>query len=289
MSSAPTATTSSTSHATAWSLCQYWPLPEYVSAGISTTAASASGDDESDIEFSEQSAGVMADIAHPSRSSLWPAVDASPDVPAHAPAPVGAGGGGFEITGDEIDDEIREVFLEEFEEEIDNLDKMLPAWRAAPEDMETLRPIRRVFHTLKGSGRLVGAKTLGEFSWKSRPCSTACSTARARRVRPSSPWSTRRSTPCRNCRPPCVAKPPSTPTSTGCRRWPIASLQARRRSTPRRTLDRAGRVCGRGGRLPPMDVPGRSCRRRSIHRRRVDRSGPAGNPRHRGRRAPGHR
>ena len=32
--------------------------------------------------------------------------------------------------------------------------------------MEKLRPIRRVFHTLKGSGRLVGAKTLGEFAWK---------------------------------------------------------------------------------------------------------------------------
>ena len=28
-----------------------------------------------------------------------------------------------------------------------------------------LRPIRRVFHTLKGSGRLVGARRLGEFSW----------------------------------------------------------------------------------------------------------------------------
>ena len=43
---------------------------------------------------------------------------------------------------------------------------MLPPWRAAPDDIERLRPIRRVFHTLKGSGRLVGAKTLGEFSWK---------------------------------------------------------------------------------------------------------------------------
>src|SRR3546814_19579940 len=28
------------------------------------------------------------------------------------------------------------------------------------------RPIRRVFHTLTGSGRLVGARALGEFSWK---------------------------------------------------------------------------------------------------------------------------
>src|SRR5690606_15718654 len=89
--------------------------------------------------------------------------DASAAPPA-APAAVIAGG--FETTGDEIDDEIREVFLEEFGEEIDNLDQMLPVWRERPDDLERLRPIRRVFHTLKGSGRLVGARALGEFSWK---------------------------------------------------------------------------------------------------------------------------
>ncbi|KFN45631.1 Hpt domain-containing protein, partial [Arenimonas metalli] len=73
---------------------------------------------------------------------------------------------GFDGTSDEIDDEIREVFLEEFQEEIGNLEQLLPTWRKQPDNMEQLRPIRRVFHTLKGSGRLVGAKSLGEFSWK---------------------------------------------------------------------------------------------------------------------------
>ncbi len=73
---------------------------------------------------------------------------------------------GFDVANDDIDDEIREIFLEEFEEEIENLRHLLPAWRAAPDNIEALYPIRRVFHTLKGSGRLVGAKTLGEFSWK---------------------------------------------------------------------------------------------------------------------------
>jgi chemosensory pili system protein ChpA (sensor histidine kinase/response regulator) len=74
--------------------------------------------------------------------------------------------GGFDGDASDIDDEIREVFLEEFDEEIVNLRQLLPTWRANPDDLERLRPIRRVFHTLKGSGRLVGAKTLGEFSWK---------------------------------------------------------------------------------------------------------------------------
>ena len=61
--------------------------------------------------------------------------------------------GSFDATSDEIDDEIREVFSEEFEEEIGNLEQLLPPWRSAPSNPELLRPIRRVFHTLKGSGR----------------------------------------------------------------------------------------------------------------------------------------
>ncbi|MBB5863942.1 Hpt domain-containing protein [Xanthomonas sp. 3058] len=85
--------------------------------------------------------------------------------PAHAGANAAAGiFGGF---GDsDIDDDIRDVFLEEFDEELVNLGQLLPAWRAAPNNPDNLRTIRRVFHTLKGSGRLVGASVLGEFSWK---------------------------------------------------------------------------------------------------------------------------
>ena len=73
---------------------------------------------------------------------------------------------GFQITVDGIDDEIREIFLEETEEEINNLRAAQSAWLANPERSEALVPIRRSFHTLKGSGRLVGARLLGEFAWK---------------------------------------------------------------------------------------------------------------------------
>ena len=73
--------------------------------------------------------------------------------------------GGFDDAAD-IDADIREVFLEEFDEERDNLGRLVPHWQQAPEDLDRARPIRRVFHTLKGSGRLVGARALGEFSWK---------------------------------------------------------------------------------------------------------------------------
>ncbi|HEX5352741.1 MAG TPA: Hpt domain-containing protein [Rhodanobacteraceae bacterium] len=65
-----------------------------------------------------------------------------------------------------IDEEIREVFIEEVGEEIANINVNLPAWKANPDDLDTLKNVRRSFHTLKGSGRLVGAVALGEFSWK---------------------------------------------------------------------------------------------------------------------------
>ncbi|HZP66218.1 MAG TPA: Hpt domain-containing protein [Rudaea sp.] len=67
---------------------------------------------------------------------------------------------------DDIDEEIREVFVEEVQDEIDNLNRCMPTWKADVNDFEKLKPIRRSFHTLKGSGRLVGALALGEFSWK---------------------------------------------------------------------------------------------------------------------------
>ncbi|MDE2497475.1 MAG: Hpt domain-containing protein, partial [Xanthomonadaceae bacterium] len=65
-----------------------------------------------------------------------------------------------------IDEEIREVFVEEVGEEIANINVNLPAWKSNPEDLDALKNVRRSFHTLKGSGRLVGAIALGEFSWK---------------------------------------------------------------------------------------------------------------------------
>ena len=70
------------------------------------------------------------------------------------------------VPSDDIDDEIREVFVEEVQDEIDNIGRQLPAWRRDTGDLDKLKAVRRSFHTLKGSGRLVGALALGEFSWK---------------------------------------------------------------------------------------------------------------------------
>ncbi len=155
----------------------YWPIPAAeplpVATGVEPQAPGAEATAPEPMAMEpmslEPTAGDMPAPAGTLAPSppMPPPAPAAPVVPAHAPAPVGTGSaGGFEVTGDEIDDEIREIFLEEFEEEIANLRGQLPEWREAPDDLERLRPIRRVFHTLKGSGRLVGARTLGEFAWK---------------------------------------------------------------------------------------------------------------------------
>ncbi len=67
--------------------------------------------------------------------------------------------------GSEVDDEIVEIFIEEAEEELQKIGDLLPRWSSNPGDLESLRELRRSFHTLKGSGRLVGATELGEFAW----------------------------------------------------------------------------------------------------------------------------
>ncbi len=66
---------------------------------------------------------------------------------------------------DEIDEEIIEIFLEEAEEVYAELTNLLPKWRQNPDDEDVLADLRRAFHTLKGSGRLVGAFDIGEFAW----------------------------------------------------------------------------------------------------------------------------
>ncbi len=72
---------------------------------------------------------------------------------------------GLAVPGDDIDEEILEIFTEEAEEELESINTQLPLWLSNPEDNDALTTLRRSFHTLKGSGRLVGATRIGEFSW----------------------------------------------------------------------------------------------------------------------------
>ncbi len=68
--------------------------------------------------------------------------------------------------GAEVDKELLEIFLEEAREVVETIAANLQALEESPHDREALTTIRRGFHTLKGSGRMVGLMDLGEVAWQ---------------------------------------------------------------------------------------------------------------------------
>lgn len=98
------------------------------------------------------------------------ATEAVAPEPASAPVTTAAvsepGYDEFEILGDDADEEILEIFIEEALEVLEELHTHLPQWKENHGDEDALTVVRRCFHTLKGSGRLIGAQLIGEFSWK---------------------------------------------------------------------------------------------------------------------------
>src|SRR6202161_3361895 len=64
-----------------------------------------------------------------------------------------------------VDPQFVELFIEEAKEEIASVQKSFPLWDQNPMDLEALSAMRRSFHTLKGSGRMVGARAIAEFAW----------------------------------------------------------------------------------------------------------------------------
>ena len=64
-----------------------------------------------------------------------------------------------------VDPELLSLFIEEAGEEIATIGRLFPLWAENPADRESLTRVRRAFHTLKGSGRVVGARRIGDFAW----------------------------------------------------------------------------------------------------------------------------
>ncbi|MGE0583188.1 MAG: Hpt domain-containing protein [Steroidobacteraceae bacterium] len=63
------------------------------------------------------------------------------------------------------DPELVSLFIEEAGEEIAKIGREFPRWDDNPLEDAALATVRRSFHTLKGSGRMVGAREMAEFSW----------------------------------------------------------------------------------------------------------------------------
>ncbi|WP_043110250.1 Hpt domain-containing protein [Polycyclovorans algicola] len=115
--------------------------------GLDIPAVSAAADPFGEIDL------LLADLrallpAHGSRAPVAPPAPEMASKDTHA-----------------IDPELREIFGEEAGEVLMTLNGVIPAWLRQPERSEALVVIRRAFHTLKGSGRMVGADDLADYAW----------------------------------------------------------------------------------------------------------------------------
>ena len=105
----------------------------------------------------ESRQAVGAELAQAVGDLLAPPAPAEvPPPPAPLPPPTAAL---------EDDAEMREIFLEESREVIGAARASLQQLADNPEDLGELTTVRRAFHTLKGSSRMVGLRDYGEAAW----------------------------------------------------------------------------------------------------------------------------
>ncbi|MDP1735090.1 MAG: Hpt domain-containing protein [Sulfuritalea sp.] len=88
-----------------------------------------------------------------------------PATPIETPAPSAEASRLVDASEEELDAELLSIFLEEAHEVLATINQHLPLVHATPNDQGSLVTLRRSFHTLKGSGRMVGLTDLGEAAW----------------------------------------------------------------------------------------------------------------------------
>ena len=122
----------------------------------------------SDAAVSRQSEAALQAIQgalNPQQTGVFQAIqelapDKAPDTPTAQMVQL------VDAPGAQVDKELLEIFLEEAREVVDTIAAGVETLQASPHDRESLTTIRRGFHTLKGSGRMVGLMELGEVAWQ---------------------------------------------------------------------------------------------------------------------------
>ena len=89
----------------------------------------------------------------------------SAPMPLMAPPPAPAAAAPAASSGLEDDAEMREIFIEEAREVVEAARASLAKLADQPEDLGEMTAVRRAFHTLKGSSRMVGLRDFGEAAW----------------------------------------------------------------------------------------------------------------------------
>lgn len=80
-------------------------------------------------------------------------------------APEAAPAGSPVAAADFEEDDLRDIFLEEAREVVGQAQVAIAALAAEPDNIGELTILRRAFHTLKGSSRMVGLNEFGEGAW----------------------------------------------------------------------------------------------------------------------------
>ena len=115
-------------------------------------------DDEQREKVRSELAQAVADLSLPVEPQAAPVQQPVRMTPAPQPEVQGS-------TGLEEDDEMREIFVDEAREVVQGAREALARLGDTADDLGDLTLIRRAFHTLKGSSRMVGLQAFGEAAW----------------------------------------------------------------------------------------------------------------------------
>ncbi|MEO7743618.1 MAG: Hpt domain-containing protein [Usitatibacter sp.] len=113
---------------------------------------------------SEAALQFIKDAATPDQTVFKAIQSLAPDKVPETPAPQVVQM--VDAPGAEVDEELLDIFLEEATEVVATIAESHAQCAQAPHAHEGLSTIRRGFHTLKGSGRMVGLMELGEMAWQ---------------------------------------------------------------------------------------------------------------------------
>jgi chemosensory pili system protein ChpA (sensor histidine kinase/response regulator) len=119
-----------------------------------------------DATLAQQAEAALTELDAGGAAELAKAVDAIADTTAAAPEISAETQRLLETDATQFDAELLEIFLTEASEVLDAIAASRTALAANPSDREALGTARRGFHTLKGSGRMVGLADLGDLAWE---------------------------------------------------------------------------------------------------------------------------
>ncbi|MBH9553205.1 Hpt domain-containing protein [Inhella gelatinilytica] len=160
--------------------------PEAQRAELARLALQAEADDRPALATAADAAARHLESALPALPSLdlasldLPSLELETPAPAEAPAAtaelqalvaepppvsVDAAPAALPASDEELDEEMLDIFLEEAEEVLETARAALATLKDDPRNRGELTTVRRSFHTLKGSSRMVGLQSYGEGAW----------------------------------------------------------------------------------------------------------------------------